>query len=128
MKQEEAKVEECDEGDIYDIWDITIEDVERLRHLFTPSVHTLLEPDPMVQSCVPPLPFPDEVKVVRDEEPNNDVDSIYIHVPDVMDDVIQPSIPQTINTTPHDKDYVAHATKSILDELLEERHHGRPGG
>ncbi|GJU49702.1 hypothetical protein Tco_1219257 [Tanacetum coccineum] len=31
MKQEEAKVEECDEGNINDIWDITIEDVKRLR-------------------------------------------------------------------------------------------------
>ncbi|GJU27881.1 hypothetical protein Tco_1166502, partial [Tanacetum coccineum] len=30
-KQEEAKVEECDEGYIYDIWDITVEDVERPR-------------------------------------------------------------------------------------------------
>ncbi|GKA58361.1 hypothetical protein Tco_0757549 [Tanacetum coccineum] len=74
----------------------------------------------MVQSCVPLLPSPDEAKVVRDEEPNNDDDSISIHVPDVMDDVIQPLIPQVIHTTPPDKDYVAPATKSILDELLEE--------
>ncbi|GJY30501.1 hypothetical protein Tco_0413996 [Tanacetum coccineum] len=76
MKQEEAKVED---------------------------VHTLLEPDPVVQSCVPLLPSPDEVKV-----------------PDVMDGVIQPSIPQVIHTTPPDKDYVTPDTKSILDELLEE--------
>ncbi|GKC20562.1 hypothetical protein Tco_1022712 [Tanacetum coccineum] len=42
------------------------------------------------------------------------------NLPDVMDDVIQPSIPKTIHTTPPDGDYVAPATKSILDELLEE--------
>nr|GFB66295.1 hypothetical protein [Tanacetum cinerariifolium] len=62
----------------------------------------------------------DEVKVVRDEEPNNDVDSISIQVPNDMNDVIQPSIPQTIHTTLADKDYVAPATKSVLDEHLEE--------
>ncbi|GKA80679.1 hypothetical protein Tco_0787371 [Tanacetum coccineum] len=96
-------------------------DVERLRKILTPSVHTLPEPDPVVQLCVPLLPSHDEVKVVRDEEPNNDVDSISIHVLDVMDDVIQPSIPQVIHTTPPPyKDYVAPATKSILDEILEE--------
>ncbi|GKD37710.1 hypothetical protein Tco_1257917 [Tanacetum coccineum] len=42
------------------------------------------------------------------------------NIPDVMDDVIQPLIPKTIHTTPLDKDYVAPATKLILDELLEE--------
>ncbi|GJT33493.1 hypothetical protein Tco_0923912 [Tanacetum coccineum] len=91
MKQEEAKVEECDKGDIYDILDIMVEDVVRLGQLHTPSIHTLPELDPMVQPCS-----------------------------DVMDDVIHPSIHQVIHTTPPDKDYVAPATKSILDELLEE--------
>ncbi|GJY33964.1 hypothetical protein Tco_0418433 [Tanacetum coccineum] len=33
---------------------------------------------------------------------------------------IQPLIPKTIHTTPPGKDYVAPATKSILDDLLEE--------
>ncbi|GJQ98278.1 hypothetical protein Tco_0009417 [Tanacetum coccineum] len=41
------------------------------------------------------------------------------NVPDEMDRVIQPLIPQPIHTTPPN-DYVAPATKSILDELLEE--------
>ncbi|GJY87692.1 hypothetical protein Tco_0502320 [Tanacetum coccineum] len=119
-KLKEAKVEEYDEGGIYYIWDIMVGDVERLRKILTPHVHTLPEPDPVVQTCVPLLPSPDEVKVVKDKEPNNDVDSISIQVPHVMDDVIQPSIPQTIHTTPPNKDYVASANKSISDELLEE--------
>nr|GEX88089.1 hypothetical protein [Tanacetum cinerariifolium] len=61
-----------------------------------------------------------EVKVVREEEPDNDVEIISIKVPDVMDDMIQPLIPQTIHTTPPNKYYVALPTKSILDEVLEE--------
>nr|GEW98223.1 hypothetical protein [Tanacetum cinerariifolium] len=40
--------------------------------------------------------------------------------PDEMNEVIQPLIPQPIHTTPLNDDYVAPATKSILDELLEE--------
>ncbi|GJX26398.1 hypothetical protein Tco_0232694 [Tanacetum coccineum] len=37
-----------------------------------------------------------------------------------MDNIIQPLIPKTIHTTPPDENYVAPATKSILDYLLEE--------
>ncbi|GKB56439.1 hypothetical protein Tco_0912625 [Tanacetum coccineum] len=42
------------------------------------------------------------------------------NIPDVMDDIIQPLIPKTIHTTPPDEDYATHATKSILDDLLDE--------
>ncbi|GKD04908.1 hypothetical protein Tco_1179882 [Tanacetum coccineum] len=42
------------------------------------------------------------------------------NVPDEIDEVIQPLIPQPIHTTPPNDDYVAPATKSILDKLLEE--------
>ncbi|GJY22760.1 hypothetical protein Tco_0396418, partial [Tanacetum coccineum] len=42
------------------------------------------------------------------------------NVPYVMDDITQPLIPKTIHTTPPDEDYVSPASKSILDELLEE--------
>ncbi|GJV87377.1 hypothetical protein Tco_1531315 [Tanacetum coccineum] len=42
------------------------------------------------------------------------------NVPDKMDEVIQPLIPQPIHTIPPNDDYVAPATESILDELLEE--------
>ncbi|GJX71932.1 RNA-directed DNA polymerase, eukaryota, reverse transcriptase zinc-binding domain protein [Tanacetum coccineum] len=103
MKQEEAKVEDCDEGNMDDIWDISVKDVGRLKQLLTPTIHTLPEPNPVVQPYVPLIPFPDEVKVVREEKPYNDIDSIYIQVPDVMDDVIQHLIPQTIHTTSPNK-------------------------
>nr|GFA14715.1 epidermal patterning factor 1 [Tanacetum cinerariifolium] len=119
-EQEEAKVEDYDERNIDDMWDITVKDVERLRRLLIPTIHTLPEPNPVVQPYVPLIPFFDELNVERQEEPDNDINSIPIHVHDVMDDVIQPLIPQTIRTTRPDKNYVAPATKPILDELLEE--------
>ncbi|GJZ50257.1 hypothetical protein Tco_0604447 [Tanacetum coccineum] len=109
------QVEGYDKGNMDDIWDITVEDVKRLRKLLTSTIHILPKPDHVMQPYVP-----HDVKVVREEEPDNDVVSISIQVPDVMDNVIQPLIPQTLHTTPPDKDYVALATKSILDELLQE--------
>ncbi|GJZ09957.1 hypothetical protein Tco_0544240 [Tanacetum coccineum] len=78
LEKEEAQVEDDDYGNIYDIWDITVEDVEWIRQFLTPNV------------------------------------------PDEIDEVIQPLIPQPIHTTPPNDDYVAPTTKSILDELLEE--------
>ncbi|GKE80424.1 hypothetical protein Tco_1550424, partial [Tanacetum coccineum] len=78
LKKEEPQAEHGDDRDTYDIWDITVEDVELIRQFLTPNI------------------------------------------PDEVDEVIQPLIPQPIHTTPPDKDYVAPATKSILDELLDE--------
>ncbi|GKD15138.1 hypothetical protein Tco_1199545, partial [Tanacetum coccineum] len=67
-----------DDGDIFYMWDITVEDVERIRKFLT------------------------------------------LNVPDVIDDIIQPLILKTIHATPPNEDYVAPATVSILDDLLEE--------
>ncbi|GJR50879.1 hypothetical protein Tco_1401400 [Tanacetum coccineum] len=78
LKKEEVEVEDDDYGDTYDIWDIIVEDAERIRQFLMPNI------------------------------------------PDVIDEVIQPLIPQPIQTTPPNDDYVAPATTSILDELLEE--------
>ncbi|GJV51957.1 hypothetical protein Tco_1447698 [Tanacetum coccineum] len=44
----------------------------------------------------------------------------FFNVPDEIDKIVQPLIPEPIHTTPPNDDYVAPATKSILDELLEE--------
>ncbi|GJU80565.1 hypothetical protein Tco_1282930 [Tanacetum coccineum] len=44
----------------------------------------------------------------------------FFNVPDEIDEIVQPLIPEPIHTTPPNDDYVAPATKSILDELLEE--------
>ncbi|GKD81531.1 hypothetical protein Tco_1348370, partial [Tanacetum coccineum] len=44
----------------------------------------------------------------------------FFNVPDEIDKIVQPLIPEPIHTTPPNDDYVALASKSILDELLEE--------
>ncbi|GJR40652.1 hypothetical protein Tco_1216336 [Tanacetum coccineum] len=44
----------------------------------------------------------------------------FFNVPDEIDEIVQPVIPEPIHTTPPNDDYVASVTKSILDELLEE--------
>ncbi|GKE61733.1 hypothetical protein Tco_1512100 [Tanacetum coccineum] len=44
----------------------------------------------------------------------------FFNVPDEIDEIVQLLIPEPIHTTPPNDDYVAPATKSILDELLEE--------
>ncbi|GJS74060.1 hypothetical protein Tco_0706901 [Tanacetum coccineum] len=73
---EDDQEEDDDDGDTFDMWDITIEDVERIRKIF--------------------------------------------NVPDEIDEIVQPLIPKPIHTTPPNDDYVAPATKLMLDELLEE--------
>ncbi|GJZ26920.1 hypothetical protein Tco_0571173 [Tanacetum coccineum] len=44
----------------------------------------------------------------------------FFNVPDEIDKILQPLIPEPIHTTPPNDDYVAPVTKSILDKLLEE--------
>ncbi|GJV54010.1 hypothetical protein Tco_1449751 [Tanacetum coccineum] len=73
---EEDQEEDGDDDDTFYMWDITVEDVERIRNFFS--------------------------------------------VPDEIDEIVQPVIPEPIHTTPPNDDYVAPATKSILDEPLEE--------
>ncbi|GJT80089.1 hypothetical protein Tco_1054431 [Tanacetum coccineum] len=75
-EKEEAQVED-DDGDTYDIWDITVKDVERIKQFF--------------------------------------------NILDETDELIQPLIPQPIHITPPIDDYVAPTTKSILNELLEDK-------
>ncbi|GJY32244.1 hypothetical protein Tco_0415739 [Tanacetum coccineum] len=73
---EEDQEEDGDDDDTFDMWDITVEDVERIRK--------------------------------------------FSNVPDEIDEIVQPLIPEPIHTTPPNDDYVASATKSILNEILEE--------
>nr|GFB51089.1 hypothetical protein [Tanacetum cinerariifolium] len=51
-----------------DDWDITIKDVERLRQILTPTIHTLPNLELVAQPYMPRGPVRDEVKVVREEE------------------------------------------------------------
>ncbi|GJU11843.1 hypothetical protein Tco_1134239 [Tanacetum coccineum] len=78
VELEEDQEEDGDDGDTFNMWDVTFKEVERIRQFLTPNV------------------------------------------PDEIDEAIQPLIQQPIHTTPPNNDYVAVATKSILDELLDE--------
>ncbi|GKE70992.1 hypothetical protein Tco_1529064, partial [Tanacetum coccineum] len=78
VELEEDQEEDGDDGDTFNMWDVTFKEVERIRQFLTPNV------------------------------------------PDEMDEVIQPLIPHPIHTIPPNDDYVASATKLILDELLKE--------
>ncbi|GKC96895.1 hypothetical protein Tco_1162337, partial [Tanacetum coccineum] len=77
----------------------------------------------------------DDDSEVEQEEDGNDEDTFdmwditvedveqirnFFNVLDEIDEVVQPLIPEPIHTTPPNDDYVAPATKSILDKLLEE--------
>nr|GEV33238.1 phytochrome B [Tanacetum cinerariifolium] len=44
----------------------------------------------------------------------------FFNVPDEIDEIVQPVIPEPIHTTPPNDDYVAPATKLNLNKLLEE--------
>ncbi|GJU71835.1 hypothetical protein Tco_1263240 [Tanacetum coccineum] len=44
----------------------------------------------------------------------------FFNVPNEIDEIVQPLIPEPIHTTPPNDDYVAPSTKSILDKLLED--------
>ncbi|GKC10049.1 hypothetical protein Tco_1001659 [Tanacetum coccineum] len=101
IKQEEVQVEECNEGNMEEIWDITIEDVERLKRLLTPTIEALPKPKPMVQPYVPLILFPNEVS-------------------NVTYDMMQPLTPQAIHITPPNDDYVALAAIPILVKLPKE--------
>ncbi|GJX50863.1 hypothetical protein Tco_0277708 [Tanacetum coccineum] len=57
-----------DEGDMDVGWDITSNDVERLRQFLTPTIHTLPNFKPVVQPYIPLEPVHDKDKIVREKE------------------------------------------------------------
>nr|GEZ30209.1 hypothetical protein [Tanacetum cinerariifolium] len=83
---------------------ITFEDVERLRQILIPTIHTLLNLEPALQSYMPLSPFRDKESVARGKE----------HAIPLQDSVMQPLTPQTTHIIPPDD--VAPATSPILDK------------
>ncbi|GJZ32713.1 hypothetical protein Tco_0578149, partial [Tanacetum coccineum] len=94
-----------DEGDGCDI---TVEDVERLRKILTPSIHAL----PIVQPYMPLGVVCNKEKIIREEERDYDIS--------LQDHVMQPLTPQTVHIIPPNDDYVALATNPILNKHLNE--------
>ncbi|GJY38730.1 hypothetical protein Tco_0425094 [Tanacetum coccineum] len=101
-----------DEGDMNDGCDITVEDVERLRKILTPSIHALPNLKPIVQPYMPLGLVYNKAKVVREEEHDYDIPLQY--------HVVQPLTPQKVHITPPYDDYVASATNPILNKHLNE--------
>nr|GEW72710.1 RNA-directed DNA polymerase, eukaryota [Tanacetum cinerariifolium] len=54
LEKEEAQEEDGDYGDIYNIWDITIEDVERIKQFLTPNVLDVMDDitQPLIQKTM----------------------------------------------------------------------------
>nr|GFC72364.1 hypothetical protein [Tanacetum cinerariifolium] len=101
-----------DERDMDDSWDITIKDIERLRQILTPTIHTLPNLELVVQSYMPRGPVRNEAKVIKEEE-------LEYNIP-LQNGVMKPLTPQTVHITPLDDDYVTPTTNPILDKHLNE--------
>ncbi|GKB82196.1 hypothetical protein Tco_0949091 [Tanacetum coccineum] len=74
-----------DEGDMNDGCDITVEDIERLRKILIPFIHTLPNLQPRVQAYMPLGLVCNKAKVIREEEQDYDTP--------LQDHVIQPLTP-----------------------------------
>ncbi|GKC95972.1 hypothetical protein Tco_1161414, partial [Tanacetum coccineum] len=86
--------------------DITVKDVEKLRQMLTPTIHTLPNPEPAVQRCMPLSPFWDKEIVAREEEQDNDIP--------LQDGVMRSLTPYTTHIIPPDD--VAPTTNPILEK------------
>ncbi|GKC06819.1 hypothetical protein Tco_0998429, partial [Tanacetum coccineum] len=62
-----------DEGDMDVGWDITVEDVERLRQFLTPIIHTLPNLEPVMQPYMSLGPVHTKEEIVREEEHDYDI-------------------------------------------------------
>nr|GEW35408.1 hypothetical protein [Tanacetum cinerariifolium] len=101
-----------DEGDVDVGWDITVDDVERLRQFLTPAIHTLRNIEPIVQPYMSLGSVHNKKKIIREEEQDYNILKHY--------GLMQPLTPQTVHITPPDDDYVASATSPTLVKKLNE--------
>nr|GFA73850.1 hypothetical protein [Tanacetum cinerariifolium] len=101
-----------DERDMSDGCDIMVKDVERLKKILTPSIHTLPNLEPVVQPYMPLGLVYNKEKLVREEEEDYDIL--------LQDHEMQPLTPQTVHITPPDDNYVEPATNSTLNIHLNE--------
>ncbi|GKA62673.1 hypothetical protein Tco_0762192 [Tanacetum coccineum] len=65
---EKTRKAQEDERDMEYGWDIMVKDVERLKQILTPTVHTLPNLEPVMQPYMPINSACDEAKFVREEE------------------------------------------------------------
>nr|GEX60993.1 hypothetical protein [Tanacetum cinerariifolium] len=89
-----------------------VKNVDRFRKILTPTIHTLPNLKPMVQSYVTRGLVHDKEKVIREKEQDYDIP--------IKDHVMHPLTPQTVHIPPPDDNYVAPATNPILNKHLNE--------
>ncbi|GJZ59667.1 hypothetical protein Tco_0615483 [Tanacetum coccineum] len=111
MKQKEAKVEDCDEGNMYDIWDIMVEDVERLRQLLTPTVHTLPEPNPVVSDVIDDMIQPLIPKTIHTTPLDKDYVALTTKL--ILDELLEEFGDEILNITVIDEEADFNPTKDI---------------
>ncbi|GKA47610.1 hypothetical protein Tco_0740493 [Tanacetum coccineum] len=111
MNEEIHNAKAQDDGGDMDVgWDIRRKDVERLRQFLTPTIHTLLNFEPVVQPYIPLGPVHNMDKVVKEKDQDYDIP--------LNNNVMQPLTPQTVHITPSGDDYVAPATNPMSNKQL----------
>ncbi|GKE75366.1 hypothetical protein Tco_1537407 [Tanacetum coccineum] len=99
--KEEAQVENDDDGNIYDIWDITIEDVKLLRQFLMPNVPD--ENDEVIQPLIP--------QPIHTTPPNDD--HVAPATKSILDKLLEESRDEILNVTMVEKEADFNPTKDI---------------
>ncbi|GJT50665.1 hypothetical protein Tco_0976822 [Tanacetum coccineum] len=101
LEKEEAQVDDNDDGNIYDMWDITIEDVERIRKFLTPNV-----PDEIKEVIQPLIPQP-----IHTTPPNDDY--VAPATKSILKDLLEEFRDEILNVTMVDEEADFSPTKDI---------------
>ncbi|GJX36055.1 hypothetical protein Tco_0247612 [Tanacetum coccineum] len=99
-----------DEEDMDVSWDITSKDIKRHRQFLTPTIHTLPNLEPVVQTYIPLRPVHDMDNVVKEKQYDYDIP--------LNNNVMQPLTPQTVHIIPSGDDYVAPATNPMSNKQV----------
>ncbi|GKB19095.1 hypothetical protein Tco_0853018 [Tanacetum coccineum] len=105
---EEDQEEDGDDGDIFNNWDITIEDVERIKQFLTPNIPDVI--DDVIQPLIP--------KTVHTIPP--DKDYVTPATKSILDDILEEFGVEILNVTMVDEGAECNPTKDLeeLERLL----------
>ncbi|GJT00557.1 hypothetical protein Tco_0821726 [Tanacetum coccineum] len=107
-ESEEGQVEDDDDGDTYNIWDTTVEDVKLIRQFLTPNVPD--EMDEVIRTLIP--------QPIHPTPPNDD----YVEpaTKSILDELLEKFGDEILNVTMVDEEADFNPTKDIeeLERLL----------
>ncbi|GJR44514.1 hypothetical protein Tco_1312617 [Tanacetum coccineum] len=108
LEKDEAQVEDDDDGNIYNIFDITVEDVKQIRQFLTPNVP--VEMDEVIQPLI--------LQPIHTTPPNNDY--VTPATKSILDELLKEFGDEILNVTLVDKKADFNPTKDIeeLERLL----------